>query len=124
MRSLVVKTGITVVALVCFCSLFLVTTVRSSRIPNNPVVDSAKLSGANLEGSGVKSAATCMAEDGGCNGPANYTLYPTTGCQPGFVNYSGTCTRQTRFILECERNGGLYDPDTCTCTYDWLRGSR
>jgi hypothetical protein len=124
MRSLALKTGITVVALVCLCSLFLVTTARSSRIPNNPVVDSAKLSGANMGGSGVKSATTCITEDGGCNGAANYTLYPSTGCQWGFQNYGGICKRRSSFISGCAQQDGIYDEETCTCTFSRARGSR
>jgi hypothetical protein len=118
MRSLALKTGITVMALVCLCSHFLVTIARSSRIPNNPVVVSAKLSGANMGESGVKSTAACTAEDGGCNGAANYTLYPSTGCQSGFQNYGGTCRRRDSFISGCIQHEGTYDPETCTCTFD------
>lgn len=134
MQSLALKTVLTVVALVCLCSLILATTVRSSRISNNPgsvlarekivetrhsgFKESANLSGANMNGSSVKSATTCMAEDGGCNGAANYTLYPSTGCQSGFQNYGGTCKRRDSFIRGCIQHDGTYDPETCACTFD------
>ena len=114
MRSLALKTGLTVVPLVCLCSLFLVTTVQSSRIPDNPSVGE----------SGVKPTETCTTEDGGCNGATNYTLYPSTGCQPGLVDSGGTCVRSSTFINNCFRHDGYYDPETCTCTPEWPRGSR
>lgn len=116
MRSLALKTGLTVMTLVCLCSLFLVTTARSSRISNNPVAVSAKLSGTNMGGSGVKSAVACTAVDGGCHEPANYTLYPTTGCQPMYINVAGTCNRSFDYIDRCSQLGGEYDDETCACT--------
>lgn len=124
MRSLSLKTGLTVMALVCLCSVFLAVTARSSRIPDNPVVVSAKLGGANMGDSAVKSATTCIAEDGGCNGAANYTLYPSTGCQSGFQNYGGTCKRRDSFIRGCALHDGTYDEETCTCTFSRATGSR
>jgi hypothetical protein len=53
---------------------------------------------------------------GGCNGAANFTLYPSTGCQTGFVNSGGTCTRSSAFISRCFQNGGDYEQETCTCS--------
>src|SRR5690349_16532308 len=50
---------------------------------------------------------------GGCNGAADYTTYPSTGCQTGFTNDGGTCTRSTTFQSRCADPG--YDSQTCTC---------
>ena len=52
-----------------------------------------------------------------CLFPANYVLYPQTGCPSGRVNQGGccTCSATDAFIQQCERFGG-YDPDTCGCT--------
>src|SRR5215813_8443856 len=51
---------------------------------------------------------------GGCNGAADYTTYPSTGCQSGFTNSGGTCTRSAQFQSRCAEPTG-YDPKTCTC---------
>jgi len=51
---------------------------------------------------------------GGCNGAADYTTYPSTGCQTGFTNTGGTCTRTTTFQNRCAEPSG-YDPESCTC---------
>lgn len=51
---------------------------------------------------------------GGCNGAADYTTYPSTGCQSGFTNSGGTCTRSAQFQRRCAEPTG-YDPGTCTC---------
>jgi hypothetical protein len=53
-------------------------------------------------------------EAGACNGPADYTLYPSTGCQSGFINSGGTCTRSAQFQNRCAEPSG-YDYATCTC---------
>lgn len=131
MRSLTFRTGVTVAALVCLCSLFLVATVRSSGVHNNPVgwlstgkivetsppafKEPTALGGAGTGGIGVKSAAACTGEDGGCYGPANYTLYPSTGCKPGYVNIGGTCNRTSTWINRCSQLGYEYESETCTC---------
>jgi len=52
---------------------------------------------------------------GGCNGPADFNLYPSTGCQSGFVNNNGTCTRSTAFRLRCDWYGDGYNEETCQC---------
>jgi hypothetical protein len=51
---------------------------------------------------------------GGCNGAADYTTYPATGCQSGFTNMGGTCTRSAQFQSRCAEPTG-YDPASCTC---------
>jgi hypothetical protein len=51
---------------------------------------------------------------GGCNGMANYSQYPGTGCAPGFINSGGMCTRSPAFISACNRFSG-YDSDSCGC---------
>jgi hypothetical protein len=38
---------------------------------------------------------------GGCNGAADFTTYPSTGCQTGFTNSGGTCTRSDTFQNRC-----------------------
>jgi len=58
---------------------------------------------------------TMIQQQGGCNEPADYTLYPSTGCQSGFVDNGGTCTRSTAFRLRCDWYGDGYDEETCTC---------
>jgi hypothetical protein len=35
---------------------------------------------------------------GGCNGMANYSVYPGTGCAPGFINSGGMCTRSAGLL--------------------------
>lgn len=51
---------------------------------------------------------------GGCNGRADYTLYPSTGCQSGFTDSGGTCTRSAQFQSRCAEPTG-YDAESCTC---------
>jgi len=51
---------------------------------------------------------------GTCNGTADWSTYPTTGCASGFVNTGGTCTRSSSFQTQCGRFGG-YEPETCAC---------
>lgn len=50
---------------------------------------------------------------GYCNGVADYTLFPTTGCTSGLVNYQGTgmCERSDIFRQQCS----LYLEEDCTC---------
>ncbi len=51
---------------------------------------------------------------GGCNGVADFQTYPSTGCQTGFTNSGGTCTRSDTFQRRCADPSG-YDPNSCTC---------
>ncbi|HJT65897.1 MAG TPA: hypothetical protein VJ749_05560 [Pyrinomonadaceae bacterium] len=51
---------------------------------------------------------------GSCNGVADYTTYPSTGCQTGFTNSGGTCTRSTTFQNRCADPSG-YDSASCSC---------
>ena len=51
---------------------------------------------------------------GGCNGVADFHTYPSTGCQTGFTNSGGTCTRSATFQNRCAEPSG-YDPTSCTC---------
>jgi hypothetical protein len=51
---------------------------------------------------------------GGCNGLADFTAYPSTGCQTGFTNSGGTCTRSVTFQNRCAEPSG-YDSASCTC---------
>ena len=51
---------------------------------------------------------------GGCNGIADFQTYPSTGCQTGFTNSGGTCTRSSTFQNRCADPSG-YDPYSCTC---------
>jgi hypothetical protein len=51
---------------------------------------------------------------GGCNGVADFQTYPSTGCQTGFTNSGGTCTRSATFQNRCAEPSG-YDPGSCTC---------
>ena len=51
---------------------------------------------------------------GGCNGVADFQTYPSTGCQTGFTNSGGTCTRSATFQNRCAEPSG-YDPESCTC---------
>src|ERR1043165_1403496 len=66
----------------------------------------------------VESVATdyaCPASvPGGCNGIADYTTYPSTGCQTGFTDTGGTCTRTTTFQNRCADPSG-YDASSCSC---------
>ena len=52
---------------------------------------------------------------GGCNAPADFNAYPSTGCQTGFVNDNGICTRSLAFRLRCSWYGDGYNEATCTC---------
>jgi hypothetical protein len=52
---------------------------------------------------------------GDCNGPADFSTYPSTGCKTGFVNNGGTCTRSTAFRLRCDAYGDGYNEETCSC---------
>ena len=56
----------------------------------------------------------CFYVAGGCNGDADYTLYPSTGCASGFVNVEGVCTRSNTFQSRCADPTG-YEPETCSC---------
>jgi hypothetical protein len=51
---------------------------------------------------------------GSCNGMANYSQYPGTGCAPGFINSGGMCTCSPAFISACNRFSG-YNPESCGC---------
>jgi hypothetical protein len=51
---------------------------------------------------------------GCCNGVADYETYPSTGCQSGFANMAGTCSRSYEFQNRCAEPSG-YDPYTCSC---------
>jgi hypothetical protein len=51
---------------------------------------------------------------GTCNGAADYTTYPTTGCMTGFINNGGTCDRTNAFKSRCNDPTG-YDPAGCDC---------
>ena len=51
---------------------------------------------------------------GGCNGIADFQAYPSTGCQTGFTNSGGTCTRSATFQKRCSEPSG-YDSQSCTC---------
>ena len=66
----------------------------------------------------VQSVATdyaCPAsQPGGCNALADYTTYPSTGCQTGFTDSGGICTRSSTFQSRCADPSG-YDSQTCTC---------
>jgi hypothetical protein len=59
-------------------------------------------------------SAYCCPEEGFCNGTANYTLFPSTGCSTGFTNFSGTCERSTTFQSRCADPSG-YDNLSCSC---------
>ena len=50
---------------------------------------------------------------GGCNGIADFQTYPSTGCQTGFTNSGGVCTRSSAFQSRCLDPG--YDSQSCTC---------
>jgi hypothetical protein len=66
----------------------------------------------------VESVATdyaCPASvPGGCNGIADFQTYPSTGCQTGFTNSGGICTRSNTFQSRCADPTG-YDSSSCTC---------
>lgn len=66
----------------------------------------------------VQSVATdyaCPASvPGGCNGIADFQTYPSTGCQTGFTNSGGVCTRSSTFQNRCADPSG-YDSSSCTC---------
>jgi len=51
---------------------------------------------------------------GGCNGIADFQVYVSTGCQSGFVNVGGYCTRSDQFQNRCAEPSG-YDSSSCTC---------
>lgn len=50
---------------------------------------------------------------GCCGGIADYTNYPSTGCQSGFVYNGSYCDRSVAFQSRCAGSG--YDPESCTC---------
>jgi hypothetical protein len=51
---------------------------------------------------------------GCCGGIADYTNYPSTGCQSGFVYDGSVCNRSPTFQNRCADPTG-YDSDSCTC---------
>jgi hypothetical protein len=52
-----------------------------------------------------------------CNDPADFTIYPSTGCAPGKTRDSfNCCICSNNFLSACTRHGGDADPDTCTCS--------
>ncbi|MBC7928949.1 MAG: hypothetical protein H7Z38_00085 [Rubrivivax sp.] len=52
---------------------------------------------------------------GKCNGVANWSSYPSTGCFNGFVYNGSTCTRSAGFKNQCYRFGD-YEFESCACT--------
>ncbi len=52
---------------------------------------------------------------GGCNGAADWGIYPTTGCASGFIYNGSICTRSSSFQNQCARFGD-YEPDSCSCS--------
>ena len=66
-------------------------------------------------GTSPNGAGLCCPNPGTCNGPADWSSYPSTGCASGFVNSGGTCTRSSGFRTQCNRFGG-YEPETCSCS--------
>jgi hypothetical protein len=55
----------------------------------------------------------CLLIAGTCNGPADYTSYPSTGCIIGLI-FGGPCTRSNAFISRCADPSG-YDQESCSC---------
>jgi hypothetical protein len=60
---------------------------------------SYSITGGSLWNGGRAEGLRCnMASAGGCQGAADYDLFPGTGCASGFVNAGGTCTRSNAFM--------------------------
>ena len=62
-------------------------------------------------------SSACPGPGGACNGPADFTQYPTTGCSSSFVYNGTTCTRSPGFQTQCNRFGG-YEYESCSCSAD------
>ena len=52
---------------------------------------------------------------GTCNGAADWTSYPSTGCIPGFVAQDGLCTAPFSFQQQCSLEHGGYSEESCSC---------
>jgi hypothetical protein len=95
------------------------TTVMETGDPVSSINDSIGLQGpTTCDIALVESVATDYAcpppPPGGCNGSADYTIYTSTGCQSGFTDIGGTCTRSYQFQNRCAEPSG-YDSESCSC---------